>query len=46
MISDKEIICPNNLLDVAHSKKAVNAGIVNAENLCQCCQLWMRLKKI
>ena len=30
MISDKEIICPNNLLDVAHRKKGVNAGIVNA----------------
>ena len=30
MISDKEIICPNNLLDVAHKKKGVNAGIVNA----------------
>ena len=30
MISDKEIVCPNNLLDVAHKKKGVNAGIVNA----------------
>ena len=30
MISSKEIICPNNLLDVAHKKKGVNAGIVNA----------------
>ncbi len=30
MISDKEIICPNNLLDVAHKKKDVTAGIVNA----------------
>ena len=30
MLSDKEIICPNNLLDVAHKKKAVPAGIVNA----------------
>tara|TARA_B100000700_G_scaffold116856_1_gene131452 strand:- start:27 stop:938 length:912 start_codon:yes stop_codon:yes gene_type:complete len=30
MISDKEIICPNNLLDHAHKKKGVNAGIVNA----------------
>ena len=30
MISDKETICPNNLLDVAHKKKGVAAGIVNA----------------
>jgi len=30
MISDKEIVCPNNLLDVAHKKKGVEAGIVNA----------------
>ena len=30
MISDKETICPNNLLDVAHEKKGVAAGIVNA----------------
>ena len=30
MISDKEIICPNNLLDVAHQKKGISAGIVNA----------------
>ena len=30
MISDKETICPNNLLDVAHEKKGVTAGIVNA----------------
>jgi len=30
MISDKEIVCPNNLLDVAHKKKRVQAGIVNA----------------
>jgi len=30
MLSDKEIICPNNLLDVAHKKKGVAAGIVNA----------------
>jgi len=30
MISDKEIICPNNLLDLAHKKKNVTAGIVNA----------------
>jgi phosphate acetyltransferase len=30
MLSDKEIICPNNLLNVAHKKKGVVAGIVNA----------------
>ncbi len=30
MLSDKEIICPNNLLNVAHKKKGVTAGIVNA----------------
>ena len=30
MISDKEIVCPNNLLNVAHKKKGVPAGIVNA----------------
>ena len=30
MLSDKEIICPNNLLDAAHTKKGVLAGIVNA----------------
>ena len=30
MISDKEIICPINLLNVAHKKKGVKAGIVNA----------------
>ncbi len=30
MISNKEIICPNNLLNVAHKKKSVKAGIVNA----------------
>ena len=30
MLSDKEIVCPNNLLDVAHRKKEILAGIVNA----------------
>ena len=30
MISNKEIICPDNLLNVAHKKKGVKAGIVNA----------------
>ena len=30
MLSTKEIICPNNLLDFAHKKKGVLAGIVNA----------------
>ena len=30
MLSDKEIICPNNLLNVALKKKSVTVGIVNA----------------
>ena len=30
MLSNKEIICPNNLLNFAHKKKGVLAGIVNA----------------
>ena len=30
MLSNKEIVCPNNLLDHAHKKKCVNAAIVNA----------------
>jgi len=30
MLSNKEIICPNNLLNYAHKKKGVKAGIVNA----------------
>ena len=30
MLSNKEIVCPNNLLDAAHKKKGVKAGIVNA----------------
>ncbi len=30
MLSDKEIVCPDNLLNVAHKKKGVVAGIVNA----------------
>ena len=30
MLSNKEIVCPNNLLDVAHKKKEVPAAIVNA----------------
>ena len=30
MLSDKEIVCPHNLLDVAHQKKGVAAAIVNA----------------
>ena len=30
MLSNKEIICPNNLLDIAHKKKGVYAAIVNA----------------
>ena len=30
MLSNKEIICPNNLLDVAHKKKGIKVAIVNA----------------
>ena len=30
MLSNKDILCPNNLLDAAHRKKVVKAGIVNA----------------
>ena len=30
MLSSKEIICPNNLLNLAHKKRGVRAGIVNA----------------
>jgi phosphate acetyltransferase len=30
MLSSKEIICPNNLLDFAHKKKGVTAAVVNA----------------
>ena len=30
MLSNKEIICPDNLLNIAHKKKGVKAGIVNA----------------
>ena len=30
MLSNKEIVCPNNVLDHLHKKKGVNAAIVNA----------------
>jgi phosphate acetyltransferase len=30
MLSNKEIVCPNNLLDKAHEKKGVKVAIVNA----------------
>jgi phosphotransacetylase len=30
MLSNREIVCPNNLLDEAHKKKGVKAAIVNA----------------
>ena len=30
MLSNKEIVCPVNLLNVAHKKKGIKAGIVNA----------------
>ena len=30
MLSNKEIVCPNNLLNVAHKKKGVKVAIVNS----------------
>ena len=30
MLSSKEIVCPNSLLNAAHKKKGIKAGIVNA----------------
>ena len=30
MLSNKEIVCPNNLLDKAHEKKGVKVAVVNA----------------
>ncbi len=30
MLSNKEIVCPNNLLDFAHKKKGVKVAVVNA----------------
>ena len=30
MLSEKSTICPINLLDIAHQKRGVKAGIVNA----------------
>ena len=30
MLSDKKIVCPNNLLNIAHKKKGIKVGIVNA----------------
>jgi len=30
MLSNKEIVCPNNLLNVAHKKRGIKVGIVNA----------------
>ena len=46
MLSNKEIICPDNLLNVAHKKKGVKAGIVNAGKPLPCTQCKMPLKKI
>ena len=46
MLSNKEIVCPNNLLDQAHKKKGVNAAIVNAGLPLQCFQFRMLLIKI
>jgi len=33
MLSNKDIVCPNNLLDIAHKKKGIKAAIVNAGKL-------------
>ena len=33
MLSNKEIIVPNNLINAALKKKGVKAGIVNAETI-------------
>ena len=30
MLSNKEIVCPNKLLDIAHKKKGVKVAVVNA----------------
>ena len=30
MLSSKEIVCPNNLLDLAHKKKGIEVAVVNA----------------
>ena len=30
MLSNKEIVCPANLLNIAHNKKNIKAAIVNA----------------
>ena len=30
MLSNKEIVCPDNLLNIAHNKKGIKAAIVNA----------------
>ena len=30
MLSNKEIVCPDNLLNIAHNKKGIEAAIVNA----------------
>ena len=30
MLSNKEIVCPNNLLDLAHNKKGVKVAVFNA----------------
>ena len=29
MLSDKSTVCPNNLLDIAHQKKGIRAGLAN-----------------
>ena len=46
MLSNKEIICPDNLLNVAHKKEGVKAGIVNAGKPLPMQSVQDRLKKI
>ena len=46
MLSNKEIVCPDNLLNVAKKKKYVTAGIVNAGKPLPMHSAWKRSKKI
>ena len=46
MLSKKQIIVPYNLMNYAHKKKGVKAGIVNAGKPLPCYLFKMQLKKI
>ena len=46
MLSNKEIVVPNNLLNAALKNKGVKAGIVNAGKPYQCYLFKMQLKRI